>query len=224
MNVAIIVFAGSGVRMNTSIPKQFIKVNDNEVVSYTISTFNKSKNIDEIILVTNKDYLDYVDKLVKKYHFDKVKKIVSGGSSRQESVKLGLLAKEYSKNDNVLIHDGDRPLVSSELIDNIVISLDKYKAVCPYIPHGCSIKEVSNLGRTKLIKGVESDVQTPQAFKYRLIKDAHIKKENSEFSDDIGLIEDEVEVCYILGDKYNFKITKDIDLEYFARLVGERNE
>ena len=219
MNVALIVFAGSGTRINSSIPKQFIKINEKELVVYTIEKFQKSNLIDEIVLVTHKNYLDLVNGFVKKYGFNKVKYVIPGGSSRQESVKLGLIGTDYSENDNILIHDGDRPLVSQEIIKKSVEALKEAVSCCVYIPHKDSLSEVSNLGRTKNINGVECDVQTPQSFKYGLIKKYHLLKEKESFSDDIGLVEQDVEVKYIYGDKLNFKVTTDIDLETVKRII-----
>lgn len=218
MNIALIVFAGIGERMNSSIPKQFIKVNGKELVSYTINVFINNSNIDEIILVTHKDYVDYV----KSFNFKKVSLVIAGGSSRQESVRKGLNAKEFKDEDVVLIHDGDRPLVTDTLINESISLLDKYDAVCPYVRHVDALKEIANLGRTKVVNGEEVDIQTPQIFRYGLIKSAHNQKKDQSFSDDIGLIEDEHKVCYIEGDKYNFKITTEKDLKYFEKIVCKK--
>ena len=219
MNVALIVFAGLGTRINSSVPKQFIKINGKEMVLYTIDVFQNHPEIDEIILVTHPNYYDFVKSLVEQYNLSKVKHIVKGGATRQESVKFGLLETNYDDKDNVLIHDGDRPLVSKEIISENIRSLTRYSAVCTMIKHEDSLREVSNLGRTKKINGEDIDVQTPQSFKYGIIKKYHVLKENEQFSDDIGLIENDYEVCYIKGDKYNFKVTTDIDLKYIEKLL-----
>ena len=221
MNIALIVFAGSGVRMNNPTPKQFIKINGKEVVSYAINTFNKSPFIDEIVLVTHHDYLDYVAKMVDKYEFNKVTKIVPGGATRQESVKLGLLAKEFDEKDKVLIHDGDRPLIKEELIEKCIAKLDEYDAVAPYIERKDELNEISNLGRNKEVNGKKFDIQTPQCFRYGLIKEYHLKYTDISVSDDISLLEKDYEVCYLPGDKYNFKITTEMDMEYFKKLVSK---
>lgn len=218
MNIALIVFAGIGERMNSSIPKQFIKVNGKELVSYAINAFINNPNIDEIILVTHKDYVDHV----KSFNLQKVSLVIAGGNSRQESVRKGLNAEEFKDEDVVLIHDGDRPLVTDSLINKSISLMNRYDAICPYIDHKDAIKEISNLGRTKLINGKESDVQTPQVFRYGLIKNAHNNKKDQVFSDDIGLIEDECKVCYLEGDKYNFKITTEKDLKYFEKIVCKK--
>ena len=219
MNIALIVFAGLGTRINSPIPKQFIKIKGKEIVVYTIEAFQNSPLIDEIVLVTNKNYLDLVKNLVKKYSLNKVKHIIAGGNSRQESVKLGLVNTEYDSKDNILIHDGDRPLVSELIIKNNVESLKAHDVVCTYIPHVEALSHVSNLGRVKIVDGVRMDVQTPQSFKYGLIKKYHLERELESFSDDVGLLEEDHKVFYLRGSKYNFKITTDVDLKVLESLL-----
>ena len=221
MNIALIVFAGTGSRINSSVPKQFIKINGKELVTYTIEKFQSNPSIDEIVLVTHKDYLFITNKLVTLYKFDKVKDVVVGGASRQESVRLGLesLKDKCRENDRVLIHDGDRPLVSQSIINESVKALDKYDAVCPIIKHEDGMDKVSNSGRRVTLCNEEYDVQTPQSFKYGVILAAHESKKKYSFSDDIGLVENEVEVEYIPGDKDNFKVTLDVDLETIIGMI-----
>lgn len=219
MNIALIVFAGSGTRMHTLLPKQFVKINNQELVIYTIKKFDDNPNIDEIVLVTAKDYVYYVEEFKTKYNLKKVVKVVEGGATRQESVKLGLLATNYDENDNVLIHDGDRPLVSNTIINECISYLNEYDAVCPFLHIENRIKEISNSGRTRSVEGYEVDIQTPQAFKYGLIKSKHVELSEKSFSDDIGLVEDSTDVKFFIGEPTNFKITKDNDLAYFEKLL-----
>ena len=224
MNIALIVFAGSGSRLLSDIPKQFIKINDVDLVVHTIEKFEQNPYIDEIILVTSKLYVPYVESFIDKYELKKVVKVVEGGDTRQESVRKGLESVEYDKNDNVLIHDGDRPLVSNSIINQCISFLDEYKATCPVIEVSENYQEISASGRKKLLDGKCFDIQTPQAFKFGLIKESHLKKMNLKFDDDIGLVEDEVEVKYFPGEKENFKITKNEDLEFLKKLMETADE
>ena len=219
MNIALIVFAGSGSRIHSEVPKQFIRINDVEMVVYTIKKFNDNPNIDELVLVTAKEYVPYVETLVTKYELNKVKKIVEGGDTRQESVRLGLEALDYDENDNILIHDGDRPLVSNAIINNALHHLQEFKAVCPILKQEERYEEISNCGRVAVLDNIKVDIQTPQGFKFALIKQAHIDKKYQEFADDIGLIEFEVEVKYFDGEKDNFKVTEDRDLEFLDKML-----
>ena len=219
MNIALIVFAGSGSRIHSELPKQFIRINDVEMVVYTIRRFQTNPNIDEIILVTQKEYIEYTENLVTNYELTKVVKIVAGGDTRQESVRLGLEAIDYDDDENILIHDGDRPLVSNAIINNAIMHLEQFKAVCPFIDKGERILEISNSGRESFVDNKKVDIQTPQGFKFGLIKKAHDEKKSQEFSDDIGLVQYQVEVKYFEGEKENFKVTEDRDLEFLDKML-----
>ena len=222
MNIALIVFAGSGSRMQNEVPKQFIKINDIDLVVYTIKKFNDNPNIDEIDLVTSEPYLPYVQEYKDKYQLNKINKIIKGGETRQESVRLGLEALDADEDDNVLIHDGDRPLVSNAIINQCVDFLSEFNAVTPYLDQKDRHPELSNSGRAIVLEGKNVDIQTPQGFKYGLIKSAHIENKDNVFSDDISLVENDVEVHYFEGDKDNFKVTKKQDLEFLEKLLEER--
>ena len=177
------------------------------------------QNIFSIEIETSKEYIPYVESLVERYQLKKISKIVEGGSTRQESVKLGLLATNYDDNDKILIHDGDRPLVSHAIINQCISYLDECDALCPYLETEDRIDKLSNSGRTKLVRGKEVDIQTPQAFRYGLIKSKHIELHDKTFSDDIGLVEDCTKVKYFVGENTNFKVTEDKDLEYLQKLL-----
>lgn len=219
MNIALIVFAGSGSRIHSELPKQFIRINDVEMVVYTIRRFQTNPNIDEIVLVTQKEYIEYTENLVTNYELTKVVKVVAGGDTRQESVRLGLEAIDYDDDENILIHDGDRPLVSNAIINNAIAHLEQFKAVCPFIDKGERILEISNSGRESYVGDKKVDIQTPQGFKFGLIKKAHDEKKSQEFSDDIGLVQYQVEVKYFEGEKENFKVTEDRDLEFLDKML-----
>lgn len=222
MNIALILFAGSGKRIHSDIPKQFIKINDIDLVIYTIKKFEDNPHIDEIVLVTSESYLPYVETFADKHQLTKVKKVVIGGKTRQESVRLGLASLDYDDNDNILIHDGDRPLVSNAIINQVILELDEAKACCPILEESERIKEVSNSGRAKIIETKRYDIQTPQGFKFGLIKGKHELYKDKVFDDDIGLVEDEVEVRYFTGEKENIKVTEDIDLIYVTNVLKEK--
>lgn len=213
MNVALIVFAGSGSRIHSDIPKQFIKINDIDLVVYAIKKFNDNPHIDEVNLVTSKEFIPYVECFKEKYSLEKINKIIVGGETRQESVRLGLEALELDEKDNILIHDGDRPLVSHAIINQAIDYLDEFEATCPFICIEDRIPEISNSGRKYNLNGVEVDIQTPQCFRFGLIKDKHILKQDIQVNDDISLV-DSTLVKFYPGDRLNFKVTTDEDLKY----------
>lgn len=223
MNIALIVFAGSGSRINSDIPKQFIKINDIELVVYTIKKFNENPHIDEINLVTSKEYIPYVESFKEKYSLEKVSKVIEGGATRQESVRKGLEALDLDEDDNVLIHDGDRPLVSHAIINQAIDYLGEFEVTCPYITLDEAIEDISNSGRRYVLNGEEVHIQTPQSFRFGLIKNKHIDKKELEVNDDISLV-DPSTVKFYKGDKLNFKVTTMEDLQYLINFLTEKHE
>ncbi len=222
MNIALIVFAGSGSRMSSSIPKQFIRINGHELVAYTINVFEKHPLIDEIVLVTSKDYIAFTKNLVYTHNFRKVSMVIEGGDTRQASVRNGLNKTNYDKDSIILIHDGDRPMIDDNTITNCVREMEHSKGCTVLIKSKDALKEVSNLGRKYDIKGVSYDIQTPQCFRYGSIKDLHNRYKDEQVNDDVSLmLLDHQEVSYVNGRPVNFKITQDKDLEYLKTIIGE---
>ena len=218
MNVALIVFAGSGSRIHSDIPKQFIKINDIDLVVYAIKKFNDNPHIDEVNLVTSKEHVPYVECFKEKYSLGKINKVIVGGETRQESVRLGLEALILDEKDNILIHDGDRPLVSHAIINQAIDYLNEFEAACPFISIEDRIPEISNFGRKYNLNGVEVDIQTPQCFRFGLIKNKHILKQDIEVNDDISLVNPTL-VKFYPGDRLNFKVTTDEDLKYLKEYL-----
>ena len=122
MVIALIFAGGTGSRMNSNVPKQFLKIKNKPILAYTIEKFNNHKTVDKIILVTNKEYFDETLKIVNKYKFSKVISVIPGGSTAIESQYLGLLEckKIFNSNCLVLLHDGVRPFVNKKTIDECI--------------------------------------------------------------------------------------------------------
>lgn len=123
MNYAIILAGGTGQRMRQSgMPKQFLEVQGKPIIIYTLETFQKNSHIDAIVIPCNAMWLDYMRELVEKYYITKVKHIIAGGADRSSSVQRGLDQIEplLNEDDVVVIHDGVRPLIKSETIDQNV--------------------------------------------------------------------------------------------------------
>ena len=121
MNLALIFAGGVGKRMgNSGMPKQFLKLYGKEIIVYTLEIFENNENIDGIVISCLEEKIELLKELIVKYRFKKVKSIVPGGITGQESIYNGLkeLEKYYSKEDIVLIHDGVRPLINNETVDN----------------------------------------------------------------------------------------------------------
>ena len=179
MNIAMILAAGSGTRMgNTDKPKQFLSIYNKPLIVHTIEAFEMHDQIDMVIVVTNETYIDQVKIWCKQYDLSKVKYVVKGGSSRQESVYNGIKQLKLlgiKDDDNLLIHDAARPLISQNIITDNIDACNKYGAVDTVIPSSDTIIRSINQEtiheiqkRSELFLG-----QTPQSFKFGIIEKAH---------------------------------------------------
>ena len=214
MNYAIILASGTGSRCNLDIPKQFVKVNGKTILEYTIEAFYKNELTDRIIIVTNKDYVNFC----KNLKYEKIYAVVEGGKRRQDSSRIGVnLIKE--DNAKVLIHDGARPYIKNDLINKCYIALDKFNAINTGVETTDTIMEVDE---NKIIKKIPKRknllrCQTPQGFISGLIKKAHkiALEKNLDVTDDAGLIVNLGldDVFVVDGDIENIKITYKNDVE-----------
>lgn len=220
MNIVIIVFAGNGSRIKSEMPKQFIKVKNQELFLHSVKIFQEHPQIDSIVLVTNGFFVDHVKRLIKKESLSKVKEVLEGGVNRQDSVRIGLEAVIFNDDDKVLIHDGDRPLVNQDLITRLLKGLEDNTSSIPILKKSDEMEGSDNLGREITIDGEVYDVQTPQCFSANLIKTIHHRLIGEDYPDDASMMEAlNGKVTYISGDKYNFKITTIRDLEFFTSII-----
>ena len=223
-SVAVIFAGGTGQRMNTRTrPKQFLELHGKPIIVYTLEAFNQHSEIDGIVVVMLESYIDYTWDLVRRYALHKVKKIVPGGNSGQESIYNGLCAASefYGENDIVLIHDGVRPLITDTIIDNCIKELEHKSAVCVAIDSTDTIYVTSDNGEILSVpnRSTLKRAQTPQCFKLSLIKKAHsLAKDdkNCLVTDDCGLIMnyDLAKVYTVKGSEINIKITYPEDIEF----------
>ena len=224
---AVITAAGAGIRMGGDQAKQFMELGGRPLLAVTVERFELSPDIDGIVLVVPPDKVDYCrGEIVERYDLAKVKKVVAGGKRRQDSVRLGLEATE-GHFPLVLIHDGVRPLVPPDLISRIVRAANQYRAVIPALAARETIKEADEAGL--VVKTHDRRtlwlVQTPQAFRYEDILEAHrlaFEQNWEEITDDALLIERTgVPVKIIEGSEENIKITTRQDLELARFLIRQ---
>jgi 2-C-methyl-D-erythritol 4-phosphate cytidylyltransferase / 2-C-methyl-D-erythritol 2,4-cyclodiphosphate synthase len=210
--IAIIVAAGSGERLNSEIPKQYMSLAGEPILRYGVRTFLNHPQIDAVCVVYNPEYRELYKKAVGDLPLISP---VSGGKTRQESVLLGLLSVAKYQPTKILIHDAARPLVDNRIISDIVNSLDATNAVIPTLIVDDTIKICEN---GKIINTVPRDklmrAQTPQGFVYKEIMAAHEEGKGSVCTDDASLFESlGKEVAIIKGSQNNFKITSKEDLQ-----------
>lgn len=231
-NVAIILAGGKGERFNKEeiLPKQFIKISGKTVMEHTIEKFENNKNIHEIIIVINPDYIKLCRSIVRKNNFKKITSILKGGKSRQESSRIGLY-KCNKKTTKVLFHDAVRPFLNQRIIDDTIKALNKFESVDVAIPSSDTLIKTSPRNtiieipnRKYFMRG-----QTPQGFRYKLIYNAHKiaeRERNTDFTDDCGLIEyyGLAKTYVVLGSEENIKITYPLDIHIADKLFQIKNE
>ena len=238
--IAIVLAGGRGSRMNSSIPKQFMNINDRPVIYYSLKTFQESDVIDDIILVTGKNDIEYCkNEIVDKYNFTKVMDIVAGGAERYNSVYNGLKAvkkineriKKFSENDvandniekseeYVMIHDGARACITDEIIQNCYTDVKNYKACVAAVPVKDTIKvtDDNEFAINTPDRSTLWQVQTPQTFEFKLVYEAYnkmIKDDNrGNITDDAMVVENysNTKVKMSLSKYSNIKITTPDDI------------
>ncbi|MDK2587211.1 2-C-methyl-D-erythritol 4-phosphate cytidylyltransferase [Romboutsia sedimentorum] len=223
MNGVVIVAAGTGSRMKMEINKQFIKLNEKEIIAYTIEKFYKHKNIQDIVVVIKEEEAEFFkENILKKYKFKNIK-IAYGGNERQDSVYNGLKLLD-NKCDTVLIHDGARPFVSGYTIDKSIEEVKKHKAVVVGVRVKDTIKVINDKNdiidtpdRSKLWA-----VQTPQTFDYNiLLKSYEDAFENGFYGTDDAMLVERIgyKVKMVEGSYNNIKITTQEDINIGTQIL-----
>ena len=215
---AIVLAAGQGKRMGTKVQKQFLEINEKPILYYSLKAFQDSSIIDEIVLVTGEDLIDYCrEAFVEKYHFTKVNKIVSGGAERYHSVWNGL--QEIMHDGYAFIHDGARPFVNEEILERSFEAVKVHEACVVGMPVKDTIKIADENGFAKETpnRSLVWAVQTPQVFTVALIKEAYSKlmeKDDIPVTDDAMVAEQMLgtKVKLVEGSYENIKITTPEDL------------
>jgi len=220
---AVIVAAGSASRMG-GIDKVMAELKGEPMIVRTVRAFQNCEAIREIVIVTRPDLIQRIGQLC--VSFDKVKAVVAGGSSRPESVQLGMNALS-EKVVLAAIHDGARPLITDAVIDRTVRAAHTYGAAAPAVPVKDTIKVVSGgiVSSTPDRKQLQA-VQTPQVFDFDLLRGAlkRAAETGSEITDDCSAVElMGMSVKIVEGDERNIKVTTPMDLR-IARLLLEESE
>lgn len=221
--VALIVAGGKGNRLGTNTNKQFLKIGGHPILCWTLWRFHQIKWIKEIFLVIPANKKEFVqEEIIKKYKFELVNKIITGGKERQESVFKGLQAIN-SNPQVVFIHDAVRPFVSQDSFQRLYITVKNTGNAILGIPSQDTVKEIEKFGTIKTKKRDKIWlVQTPQAFSYDLILAAHHQAAIHGFkaTDDSSLIERmKIPIHLVKGNTFNLKITTKNDLDIAERLV-----
>lgn len=225
MNIAIIIAGGSGHRLGQDIPKQFINVYDKPVLIYTLEGFQKHPQIDAIELVCIDGWHDVVRAYANQFNIDKLKWIVSGGETVQESIRNGVynLSDKCAEDDVVIIHDGIRPLVDDSVLADVIMKCRKYGSAVSALPYNEQIFVADDeLSTIKYIpREALRRIATPQAYRFGKL----YKSYQEAFEKEIGIygsaytntmmVELGERLYFATGSDKNIKITTKDDLELF---------
>lgn len=219
---ALIAAAGSGTRMNSDIPKQFLKIKGIPVLARTLAKFEKNKYVDHIVIITRSTDAEYVSELAEEFSIHKLKAIVVGGDTRQKSIMNGL---EHIESDIVLIHDAARPFVTDAQITDVIKEVDISKAAALGVPVTDTLKKADDgIIRSTIDRSNLYCIQTPQGFVTELIKKAHTEAFDSgiKVTDDCSVAEAAgIDIKIIDGSHTNIKITTHDDMLLADKLADE---
>jgi len=212
----IVVGAGAGSRFDHKLPKQFVNLGRKPVIVHSLEKLDRNKNIQEIIAVVPKKFREYFEeKIQQQYKLRKLKKVINGGKTRQESVRNGLEAIDPQAK-YVLVHDAVRPLVTRPEIEKLIKAVQKDRAVILAVPVKDTLKEIRG---DRILRTHRRErfwlAQTPQAFEVRLLKRAylHAQRDRMGATDCASLVERlGIQVRVVLGSDRNVKITEKDDL------------
>lgn len=237
MNIAIILAGGVGKRMGLSIPKQFVKINDKPILAYTLESFQSHPLINAIEVVCVKGWKNTVLSIAQQFQINKLKWVVNGGKTGQESIRNGVynLKGKVNDSDNIIIHDGVRPLINKTVLKDVISKCTKYGNAVTSMPYNEQIFVIDQNDPTITKKYIPREklrrVSTPQAYKYNLL----YQKYNEAFDKKIGVYGSAytntmmtdlgVTLHFASGSDKNLKLTTKENLDTFkAYLYTQKNK
>lgn len=227
MNLAIVAAAGEGSRFGLAAGKQFVDLSGRPLLAYSIEALQQSEEVNGIVIVTNRERVDFCrDRIVKRFAFNKVVDVIAGGDYRQESVYLGLISLPPAVK-KVIIHDGARPLIETKKIDEVIAACPNGGGAILAIPVTDTVKLAGE--NNEIVETIDRDrlwlAQTPQVFDYAALIEAHEKAKKDGFvgTDDASLMERlGHKIKIVSGGDDNLKITTPRDLVAAEVILSER--
>ena len=221
---AIIPSGGKGSRTSESVPKQYIKFSNKEMIAYTLDVFQKCEHVDSIVISAQQEYFNLLDELKTKYSLTKISNFVIGGDTRQKSVLSALRSIEADPKDLIIIHDAARPLLNQDILTKAI----KKALFFDNITVAIKAKDTLASGDNKIEKYFNREeiyyIQTPQIFRYNdLIKAFELAEKESFYATDESMLVRNLgkDIEIVEGSSLNIKITTDDDIRLF-RLIAEK--
>ena len=232
MNIALLTAAGYGTRMHQDIPKQFLHVNNKPIIVYTMEAFQKHPSIDAVVVVTLSSWKEVLYAYAKQYNISKLVDVTEGGETGQESIYKGLriIEKQYGSDSTVIIHDGNRPLVSMEVISDALATYRQYGSAVAAIPCVEAVFTSSDglLAKNSIPREELFRTQTPHVYDIDKLLWAHGEAKKNGITKTAAsctlMYELGEKIYFSKGSEENFKITTLEDLTIFKAMLKERNE
>lgn len=231
MNIAVIFAGGTGQRMNTRTkPKQFLELHGKPILIYTLEMFQQAPSLDGIIVVMLENWIKFTQELIEKYRIDKVKSVISGGATGQDSIFNGIAKAHelYQDEDIVLIHDGVRPLVDVDTIEKCIMCAKEKGNAITVSPATETVALMADDGGVgKILPRQECQMaKAPQCFRLDKIYNNHLKAQSEgrrDFIDSASLMQFYGEKLFtVLGPSENIKITSPTDFYIFRAITDAR--
>ena len=230
--IAILTAGGTATRMHQDIPKQFLSVENKPIIIYTLEAFQQHPNIDEICVAILEGWDQILWAYAKQFNISKLKYVVTGGATGQESIFNGLAAvrEDHADNDIIIVHDGNRPMVSGDLITDCLVKQKQFGSAVASIP--CTevvfVSENKTDSMTSIPRENLQRTQTPHAYTLGDLWDAHMQAKEKGITNMAAycaLMEALGKKTYFSkGSEKNLKITTVEDLEIFKALLNAKND
>ena len=219
----IIPSGGVGKRINSSLPKQYVKIKGKELIAYTLEIFERCKLIDKIIIAAQPEYISLLQEIKIKYKISKLFKVVEGGKERQDSVFNALQKIGANSDDIIAVHDAARPLLPNVILEKALLEAKTFDNIIVATKATDTLVSGGEFVNNYLDRNSTYHVQTPQIFKFDKLMNAMklaIKNNFSGTDESMLLHRASNKIKIVEGSPLNFKITTDADLDLF-RIISD---
>lgn len=215
---AIIPSGGVGKRLDSSIPKQYVKINGKELIAYTLEIFQKCELIDEIIISAQPEFFSLIENIKSNYNISKLSKIIEGGKERQDSVFNALKAINANDTDVIAVHDAARPLLPLQILNTALLTAKNFDNVIVATKASDTLVSGGKFVNGYLDRNTTFHVQTPQISKFKILFDSMKSAYSENFvgtDESILLYKAANKIKIVEGSSFNFKVTTQSDLDLF---------